>query len=82
MGIAITINIDRRKTLGDLKKQLEGIVLVPAMEFKVAVWVGEFVVTGCDISTHGRSIVCTPTIRSMKYFVSRIPCRVCLMRHG
>ena len=32
---AITILIDRRKTLGDLKKRLEAIVLVPAMEFKV-----------------------------------------------
>lgn len=35
--VAITIQIDRRKTLGDLKNQLEGIVQVPAMEFKVRV---------------------------------------------
>lgn len=36
MHTAITIQIDRRKTLGDLKKKLESIVLLPATEFKVS----------------------------------------------
>ena len=35
MFIAITLLIDRRKTLGDLKQMLEEIVLVHSTEFKV-----------------------------------------------
>ena len=34
-NIAITLLIDRRKTLGDLKQMLEEIVLVPSTEFRV-----------------------------------------------
>lgn len=40
---AITIQIDRRKTLGDLKQKLEGIVLVHATEFKVSCGAGVLV---------------------------------------
>ena len=36
MIIAVVVQIDRRKTLGDLKEALEDIVLVPATEFRVS----------------------------------------------
>lgn len=37
LSIAITLKIDRRKSLGDLKSELETIISLPATEFKVSI---------------------------------------------
>ena len=73
MYVAVTIKIDRRKTLGDLKKKLEEIVQVPATEFKVS-FAGALVIL---FMCPSRSTGCIPIIKSTKSSDCRIPYRVC-----
>ena len=81
----MTVAIDRRKTLGDLKKMLEVEVGVTSMEFKVqicaSVCVGVLTCV-CVCVRMYRCIVSIATIRSMRCFGCRTLYRACPMRRG
>ena len=50
-SVAVTIQIDRRKTLGDLKERLMELVMVPTTEFKVHIYHSEYSIVSIFILT-------------------------------